>query len=281
MSMWHGLSRTIAVVGALGAVVGLSAGAAGAQTTPGRGPFASGTLTSVSGSALELQSANPQDPSQTTGVSVTVTGSTTYQKTQDAGSDAIAAGACVRVAGKGSVDKGKIAASTVNITATSSNDCARPGGANGSAPGSGPSGAGSFPGGGSIPNGSNPPNGSTPRNGNTRPRTSGMAFGSVQSVKGNDVVVKASTFQRRSRSGNSQASAPKVKTKKVKVTLSSSTKVTQLVPASQADLATGQCVSAAGTGDSEAITADRVTISQPENGSCRGFGFGGGRGGVT
>src|SRR5947207_2686598 len=133
MSMWHGLSRAIAVVGALGAVVGLSAGAAGA---------------------------------------------------------------CVRVAGKGSVDKGKIAASTVNITATSSNDCARPGGANGSAPGSGPSGAGSFPGGGSIPNGSNPPNGSTPRNGNTRPRTSGMAFGSVQSVKGSDVVVNASTFQR-------------------------------------------------------------------------------------
>ena len=72
-----------------------------------------------------------------------------------------------------------------------------------------------------------------------------------------------------------------MKTKKVTVTLSSSTKVTQLVPASQADLATGQCVSAAGTGDSEAITADRVTISQPENGSCRGFGFGGGRGGVT
>jgi hypothetical protein len=274
MSMWHGLSRTIAVAGAFGAVVGLTAGAAGAQATPGRGPFASGTLTSVSGSALELQSTNPQDQSQTTNVSVTVTNSTTYQKTQEAGSDAIATGACVRVTGKGSIDKGKIAASTVNITATSSNDCARPGGANGAAPGSGP-------GGGSIPNGSNAPNGSIPRNGNTRPRTSGMAFGSVQSVKGNAVVVKASTFQRRSRSGGSQASAPKVKTKKVTVTLSSSTKVTQLVAASQADLATGQCVSAGGTGDSQAITADRVTISQPENGSCTGFGLGRGPIGST
>jgi len=272
MRMWHGFSRTIAVVGALGAVVGLGAAAAGAQTTPGRGPFASGTLTSVSGSSLELQSTNPQDQSQTTNVSVTVSGSTTYEKTQEAGSDAIAAGACVRVAGKGSVDKGKITASTVNITATSSNDCARPGGANGAGPG----GTGRFPGGGSIPNGSNAPNGSTPRNGNTRPRTGGMAFGSVQSVKGNAVVVKASTIQRRSGSGGSQASPPKVKTKKVTVTLSSSTKVTQLVPASQADLATGQCVSAAGTGDSEAITAERVTISQPENGSCTGFGLGGG-----
>jgi hypothetical protein len=269
-------TRTVAAVGALGAVAGLTAAVAGAQTAPGRGPFASGMLTSVSGSTLQLQRTNPQDQSQTTDVSVTLTGSTGYQKVQQAASDAIAAGACVRVAGKGSVDKGKITASTVNITSSSSGTCTRPGGGNGTPPGAQAGGTGN---GGSIPNGSNPPNGSFPRNGRNRPRASGVAFGSVQSVKGNDVVMKATVFQRRSRGGGSQTSAPKSKTKKVTVTLSSSTAVTQVVAASQADLATGECVSAAGTGDPEAITADRVTISQPENGSCRGFGFGGGGGG--
>jgi len=39
-------TRTVAAVGALGAVAGLTAAVAGAQTAPGRGPFASGMLTS-------------------------------------------------------------------------------------------------------------------------------------------------------------------------------------------------------------------------------------------
>ena len=262
-------TRIIAAVGALGAVVGVTAAVAGAQTTTGRGPFASGMLTSISGSALELQRTNPQDQSGTTDVSVTLTGATTYQKVQQTASDSIASGACVRVSGKGSVDKGKIAASTIAITTPPSGTCARPGAGNGAGPGSGPGGAGTLPDGGSQPNGSNP------RRGVAR-RGAGFAFDSVQSVKGNDVVVKATTFQRRSRSGGSEASPPKATTKKVKVTLSSSTKVTELVSAAQTDLTTGQCVSAAGTGDSKAITAERVTISQPENGSCTGFGLGGG-----
>ncbi|HYV58869.1 MAG TPA: hypothetical protein VFA62_02255 [Acidimicrobiia bacterium] len=261
-------TRTIAAVGAIGAVVGLTAAVAGAQTTPGRGPFASGMLTSVSGSALELQRTNPQDQSDNTNVSVTLTGSTTYQKVQETSPDAVVKGACVRVAGTGSVDKGKITASTVAITAMSSGDCARPGGANGAPPGSGPGTTVTLPNGGSTPNRPNRP-------GNGR-RTGGFAFGSVQSVNGQNVVVKATTFSRRRQSGSTQT-PPKVTTKKVKVTLSGSTKVTQLVPAAQSDLATGLCVSAAGTGDSEAITAQRVTISQPENGACTGgFGFAGG-----
>jgi len=172
------------------------------------------------------------------------------------------------VAGTGSVDKGKITASTVAITAMSSGDCARPGGANGAPPGSGAGTTVTLPNGGSTPNRPNRP-------GNGR-RTGGFAFGSVQSVNGQNVVVKATTFSRRRQSGSTQT-PPKVTTKKVKVTLSGSTKVTQLVPAAQSDLATGLCVSAAGTGDSEAITAQRVTISQPENGACTGgFGFAGG-----
>jgi hypothetical protein len=264
--------RTITAASALGVVVGLTATVAGAQTAPPGGPFASGMLTSVSGSALQLQRTDPADQSQTTDVSVTLTGSTMYQQVQQTSPNAITEGACVRVAGKGSVAKGKITASTVAITATSSSDCTRPRG-NG-ANGGGLAGAGSAPG-GTTPNGSNPPNGSFPRNGNARRRAGGLAFGSVQSVKGNQVVVKAANFSGRRPSGGSQ-SPSKVTTKNVKVTLSGSTNVTQLVAASQADLATGQCVSAAGTGDAEAITAQRVTISPPENGMCARFGFGGG-----
>jgi hypothetical protein len=261
-------TRAIAAVGALGAVAGLTAAVAGAQTAPGRGPFASGMLTSISGSALELQRTNPQDQSGTTNVSVTLTGATTYQMVQQTASGTIAAGACVRVAGKGSVDKGKITASTVAITMPTSGTCTRPGAGNGAGPGSGLGGGGSVPNGGSIPSGSNP------RRGNAR-RGAGIAFGSVQSVKGNNIVVKAARFTRGRQSAGSQT-PPKPATKNVKVTLSSSTKVTQLVSAAQTDLTTGQCVSAAGTGDSEAITAQRVTISQPQNGSCTGFGLGGG-----
>jgi hypothetical protein len=265
-------TRTIAAVGAVGAVAGLTAAVAGAQTAPGRGPFASGMLTSMSGSALELQRTNPQAQSDATSVSVTLTGSTTYQKIQDTSSGAIVQGACVRVAGKGSVAKGKITASTVAITPMSpSGDCARPGGANGASPGSGPGTTFTVPTGGSTPNRPTRPGG------NGR-RTGGFAFGSVQSVNGQNVVVKATAFARRRQSGGSQM-PPKVTTKKVKVALSGSTKVTELVPAAQTDLATGLCVSAAGTGDSQAITADRVTISQPDNGSCMGFGFAGGGGG--
>lgn len=264
-------TRTIAAVGALGAVVGLAAAVAGAQTAPGGGPFASGMLTSVSGSSLELQRTNPQDQSDTAAVSVTLTGSTTYQKVQQTSPDAIVPGACVRVAGTGSVAKGKITASTVAITAMTSGDCARPGGGNGGPPGSGPGTTATFPNGGSAPNRPNRPGG------NGR-RTGGFAFGSVQSVKGQNVVVKATTFSGRRPSGNSQM-RPRTTTKKVKVTLSGSTTVTEVVPGAQSDLATGVCVSAAGTGDSQAITAQRVTISQPENGSCSGFGFGLGGGG--
>jgi hypothetical protein len=264
--------RAITAASALAVVVGLTATVAGAQAAPPGGPFASGMLTSISGSALQLQRTNPDDQSQTTDVSVTLTGSTTYQQVQETSPNAVTEGACVRVAGKGSVDKGKITASTVAITATSSSDCSRPRG-NG-ANGGGFAGAGSAPG-GTATNGSAPPNGSFPRNGNARRRAGGIAFGSVQSVKGNEVVVKAATFSGRRPSGMSQ-SPPKVKTKNVKVTLSGSTKVTQLVAASQTDLATGQCVSAAGTGDAEAITAQRVTISPPENGTCARFAFGGG-----
>jgi hypothetical protein len=172
------------------------------------------------------------------------------------------------VSGKGSVDKGKITASTVAITMPASGTCTRPGAGNGAGPGSGPGGGGSVPNGGSISSGSNP------RRGNAR-RGAGIAFGSVHSVKGNNIVVKAARFTRGRQSAGSQT-PPKATTKNVKVTLSSSTKVTQLVSAAQTDLTTGQCVSAAGTGDSEAITAQRVTISQPENGSCTGFGLGGG-----
>jgi hypothetical protein len=227
---------------------------------------------SVSGTTVDVQSTNPQTKEKTD-VSVTLSDSTTYRKIQPTTADAIAVGACVRVNGKGSVTKG-ITAATVAITGSTSKDCTQgPNfGRRGPGAGSGPSNAG---------NGT-PPS-SIPATRRQRPKTSGLAFGTVQSVAGDKVVVKAAVLPDRprqqgsrgsgsngsdSQSTGSQGSLPKLKTKKVTVTLSSSTKITETVAATAADITVGACATANGTGDSSAITADSVTISQPENGSC-------------
>ena len=70
---------------------------------------------------------------------------------------------------------------------------------------------------------------------------------------------------------------PTTKTENVVVTISDSTRITQTVSVAFSDLNTGSCVTATGTADSVGtVTATNVTMSQPVNGSCRGFGgFGG------
>jgi hypothetical protein len=73
---------------------------------------------------------------------------------------------------------------------------------------------------------------------------------------------------------------PKTKTENVTVTVGDSTAISQTTPASQKNLAVGSCVSAFGTTDSVGtVTANRVSISQPQNGACSAFGFGGFGGG--
>jgi hypothetical protein len=268
-------ARMSAVLAAGCAVVLAAASLAGAQTLsgPGGGPFASGSVVSVSGSTVDLQSTNPQTKEKTD-VTVTLSDSTTYRKVQPTTASAITVGACVRVNGKGSTAKG-ITAATVAITGATSKDCTQ-------APnfsGGGPPGAGNAP----TDAGNGTPPSSIPTTRRQRPKTSGLAFGTVRSVAGDKVVVKAAVLPNRPRQQGSKGSgsqtsgsqdsttkgsSPKLKTKNVTVTLSSSTTITETVAATAADITVGACATANGTGDSSAITADSVTISQPENGSC-------------
>ena len=270
------MQRRVTVFGALTiAALATATGIAGAQTVPfGGGPLARGSVVSISGSTIELKGTNPQDGSEND-VTVTVSGSTAYRKIQTTGATSIASGDCVRVAGSGTVAKGRIKASTISITGTSAADCRRGFGGNGLRGGRGGFGQG----------GANGDNGTAPRsfpggagrfNGRGR-NGAGIAFGTVQSIFGGHIVVKAATF---SRPSNSNAT-PKLKTKKVTVSISSSTVITETVSATVGDVAVGECVTAAGTGDAQAVTADTVTISQPTNGSCALPRFGGGGGRFT
>jgi hypothetical protein len=250
-------------------------------TQGGAAPFASGTLASLSGSTLDITNTRGD-------TKVIVNSSTKYQETKTVDASAVTVGECIRVTGTGSASKG-IAANSVAVSAGTSK-CTQSGGPgrtgaarggfrnpNGNGPGSsgtGPSGSGPS---GSGPSGSAPPGGvnGSNRNGQGFPTNLGMISGKVKSVSGDTVVVKGTVFQL-SRTSNSR---PKTTTKTVKVTVASSARITQSVAATADVLTVGSCVNAAGTTDSVGtVTAKTVTISQAENGSCGGFGFGRGFG---
>ena len=242
----------------------LAAGPADAQTpstTPS--PFATGMLAGLTGSTLTVQARNGNNRT------VVVNSSTSYLQTKSASAADIVAGDCVRVSGTGSATSG-IQASTLLITKPNSKGCSRnPAGGAGRAPGAGRFGNGT-PGSGGPP--FTAPNGTpfTLPNGSTVPSNIAVAFGTVSSVSGNQLSVKTQLRP------SSKKSKPKTKT--VTVTLTSSATLTQTVKAAVGDLTVGSCVSANGSVDSlGTITAENVTISTPQNGTCfAGFGgFGG------
>jgi hypothetical protein len=263
-------------VAALVAAVGIAP--AGAQTTtppatPGQFPFAAGTLQSISGSTLQLNGRNGTS-------TVVVTGSTTYTQTTAATVSDIATGDCVRAVGTGSTTAG-ITATTVSLSKPTSKGCTQPRAGTFRGPRNGTGTAGGFGrrfgnGNGNAPdtNGGQAPQGAP--DGGSRPANFGAAFGTVKSISGNQMTVKAQIVT--PPTGTNKK--PKTTTKNVTVTLGDSTTVTQTTSASQKDLAVGSCVSAVGTTDSVGtVTANRVAISQPQNGACSAFGFGGGPGG--
>jgi len=219
---------------------------------------------------------------------VVVTPSTSYQQTKSAAMSDIAAGACVRVTGTGSMGAG-IQATTVALSKPAKGGCsltAQTGGRfgsrfrNGTRP--------NLPNGQrpDFPNGqqNSPPNGApgADANGGSRPANFAVAFGAVKNISGDQMKVKAYTLSRPTSTSNSASNSnsnakPKVKTQTVTVTLTSDTTVTQTTSATEKDLSVGSCVNANGNVDSVGtITAQRVGISQPQNGACTGFGFGGG-----
>jgi hypothetical protein len=268
--MFYRLATTLALtvtVVAIGAPPLAAATSAPSPSTPAANgpPFASGLLASISGSTLSVQGANGS-------TSVAVTDTTAYQQTKPADTSVIAVGDCARIIGTGSLTKG-ITAFSVALTPATANGCGR--------------GRGAF-GGGTRPNAGN---GGTRAIGNgnfggangTRPRfgsgqrpagapNATVASGSVTSVSGDHLTAKATTFAPPAKKN----AKPKTTTKNVKVTLSSATTVTQTVATTADALAVGSCVTAAGTpNDTGTLTAVKVTISDPTNGSCnRGFGFG-------
>lgn len=282
------LARGAVAALALSAAAALGAPAAVAQTNgQGAPPFASGTLSSLSGSTLQVQG-----PTGTT--KVVVTKSTEYRQEKSATGSDIAAGDCVRVFGTGSTADG-IQATTVSVQKPTAKGCTARQGQNGRSRfgNGGPRGDGQFqpsanapsgaPNGLGAPNGQGTPSGSsTPGGGNM-----GVAIGSIKSVSGNELTVKAQSLARptandgSTNNGSTNNTKPKSKTVNVTVSLTDSTAITQTVAASESDLAVGACVNAAGNADSVGtVTATTVTISQPQNGSCSAFGgFRGGFGG--
>ena len=272
------LARCAVVALTVSAAAALGAPAAVAQATgQGAPPFASGTLSSVSGSTLQIQA-------PTGNRAVVVTKSTQYRQVKTATASDIVAGDCVRVFGTGSTTAG-IQATTVSVqkptakgcTADLQNQTRRGGFRNGAARG-----GGQF---------QRPPNAPSSPNGPSGPgaggafgdRNVGVAVGSVTSVSGNQLTVKARPMVRpTANNGSTSNTKPKSKTVNVTVSLADSTAIMQTVAASEGDLAVGACVNAAGTADSVGtVTATTVTISQPQNGSCPGFGFRGGFGGQS
>jgi len=295
--------RVVVLVTIATAAIALGSGTAFGQTTnagPGALPFASGKLGAVSGSTLQVEGRNGNR-------SVVVNGSTDYQQTKAATISDVKSGACMRAVGTGS-DADGITATTVALSepqgkkgctqATAFRGNRRNGtngqGANGANGGPG----GNFPGGGrvfnggTLPDGQALPNGQTPGgtlpDGTTRPNFA-ITFGTVKSVSGDTITVKAqippqpaqntspTTAPANTKSAASATKPAKTTTQTVSITVDPNTIWTQTVSATQKDLAVGSCVTATGTVDSVGtVTAKQVTISQPQNGSCTGFGgFGG------
>ena len=282
--------RAVLVAAGSCAALVLAASAASAQTGttgPSGRAFANGSVTSVHGTAVQVN--NTFQNSEST---VTLQPSTEYTKRETAAASAITVGACVRVLGTGSAAKG-ITAQSVSLSVASASGCAGPGNGGAGAAG-GPGTRGGF----RFGNGQRPRNfgGNGTGNGSrTRPANFAMAFGPVTSVSGDTLVVKSTTFVRpaatkskgkakgASTSKSTSSTTPKTTTSNVTVTLTNTSQISQTVSASASDVTVGSCVTATGTSNGGGVDADRVAISDPVNGQCTGgfgrFGGGGGTGG--
>ena len=282
--------RSSAGATALVAAMIIGSAAAGAATTNTPGPLgASGSVASLSGSSMEVQS-------PTTGqTTVSWTPTTQFSKTVSEAVGVLSAGDCVTVTGTPSKSsKTTIAARSISVApASTSASCTGPARSSVGTPpgGAGPRGG---PGGGGF-------NFRTGENGNAGgqrppfPGGSGARFGGlgslafatgkVTAVNGSTVSVsgfqiKPGSFVRKS--GSSKSSKPTTpKTQNLKITTSGSTTVTATQSAASTDLAIGDCVSAFGPAASNgAVTATTVRITATGSTSC-GAGFRGGPQGGT
>jgi hypothetical protein len=257
------------------ATSGASGGASGSGKDggfAGPNPGTSGKIAAISGKTLQVQN-------QTDGqVAVTYTAKTTITAQVAASLADVKVGSCVTVTpvmsasgvpSAQSGNTGTLAAGNVRISQPTNGDCLgglgtmRPGGSASGFPSGRPSG---FPSGRPSGFASGGPGGG---------RT--FAFG----ANGKVTAVSATGFTVASQFPGTSSQAPRDTT----VTVSGSTTYTTTKPGDSSALKVGKCVVATGqSDDTGAVTADRLVVSDPVNGSCTG-GFtirrGGAAGGQT
>jgi hypothetical protein len=277
-----------ATIGCASLILGLSP-LAGAATAPtGRGSGASGSVATISGTTMEVQSTTAQ-----TAVSWTPT--TAFSETAAETVSAVAIGDCLTVFGTPSKkSKTTVAAHTVTINKPSSTGGYTGGlaGGGGLRGGTGPGGPGGFRGGfgaGGRGAGSFPPAGGA-RSGGGRgsfpgPSNFAIASGKVTAVSGSTVSLSGTLLSQLFNRTSAGSKAPKrptaQKTQKLKITVGKSATLSETQTTTSSALAVGDCVSAFGTASSTgAITATTVRISSTGGKTCStGFGgFGGGFG---
>ncbi len=246
-----------------------AASGGGTGTAP---PGVSGTVAAVNGTSLEVQGAGGQ-------VTVNVTPSTVITQTVAATSADLAVGQCVAASGtKSGTDVVAATAVSINEITSSSGSCS--GGFGGGGRGGG------FRGGAGGGEG-------TAARSTTRSTLSaaqrarlanlGIAVGKVTTISGNTVDVQVptppSTTTTTGGPKTSNNPLPRV-TPTGSFTFTSSTTFTVTKPATASSLAVNQCVTAFGpSNNTGAVTATRLTIRPPVNGSCStAAGFGGRRG---
>ena len=234
-----------AVVLAVAAVAALSSSAGAASTPPNPGGSASGSVASITGTSMEVQSASA---GQTT---VNTTPSTTFSQTLTVTQSAIVVGGCLTVTGTpAKSSKTTITARSVSISQpSSSGTCASGAGSGfgrGGFPGRGAQGGGGFPGGGCWVD-SRAEAGANGR-GPFAGGTFAFAKGKVTAVTGSSVTMSGtlrSGFGQAPKSKNTKKpSTPK--TQQLTVTLSKSTTLSETQSTSFSALAVGDCVNAFG-----------------------------------
>jgi hypothetical protein len=240
-------------------IVGLSSDA-GAASSTGSGGVASGSVASISGTTMEVQSTSS---GQTT---VEWTSSTTFSETVTETESEVAVGDCLTVTGT-PAKKSKTTVTARSITISrplSTGKCATGLG--------GGSGTGSL---GGRPSGtSGPPSGSAgfPGGGSGPPSGSGS--------KGTSVSVLGTLLSGVAQPTKSAKKTSAPKTQKLKIAMGTSTTLSETQSTAASSLAVGDCVSAFGqSGSTGGITATTVSITSTGGKTCSA-GFGGGFGGA-
>ena len=215
----------------------------------GFGPGASGQVEAVSGSTAQVQNTQQQ-------VAVTWTASTKFTQEVSASRSAVTVGSCVTVTAPRTSDTSsatpttrptEITAATVRITAATNGSCTAGGGRfGGQRPSGAPSGFGT--------------QGAQPGGG--QGRGGFRAFGAFGKV----TAVSPSGFTVQSDFGGQSTTTT--------VTTTGSTTYTTTAAATASAVKEGVCLQATGNADSTgAVTATRITLSQPVSGACTsGFG---------